>query len=497
MASTHFDVLIVGAGLSGIDAAYRIQTDCPGKTYAVLEGRSAMGGTWDLFRYPGIRSDSDMFTLGYPFRPWTAAKSIADGASILRYIHETAVQFGIDQHIRYDHLVSSAAWSTEDARWTVDIDVAGELCAYTCNFLYVCSGYYSYAGGFDPQLPGMQSFAGQVVHPQEWPEDLDYAGKRVVVIGSGATAITLLPAMADDTTHITMLQRSPGYIATLPSKDTVADLLRRVLPAQTAHSLVRWKNVTVSQGFYQFCRRAPKAATRLLQAGVRRQVGDAIDIDPHFTPAYRPWDQRLCMVPDGDLFEKLTSGKASIVTDRIVTITPTGIELASGRHIEADIIVTATGLEMLAIGGISLSVDGMDVDVANELVYKGLMFADVPNFAWCVGYTNASWTLRADLSSQYVCRLINYLDEHQMDFGFPHSHDRDMDTRSVLDLDAGYVRRAADRLPKQGTQAPWQLRQNYFRDSVTMRWSRVDQSMVFGRATAPRHQPETSTLAGI
>ena len=350
----------------------------------------------------------------------------------------------------------------------------------------MCSGYYSYAGGFDPQLPGMKSFAGQVVHPQEWPEDLDYAGKQVVVVGSGATAITLLPAMADDTAHITMLQRSPSYVAALPAEDAVADFLRRVLPAQTAHSIVRWKNATLSQIFYQFCRRAPKSATRLLQAGVRRRVGDAVAIDPHFTPAYRPWDQRLCMAPDGDLFETLKSGKASIVTDRIVTITPTGIDLASGHHLEADIIITATGLEMVAGGGISLSVDGVNVEVANELVYKGLMFADVPNFAWCVGYTNASWTLRADLSSQYVCRFINYLDEHDLDFGFPHNHDRKMATRPVLDLDAGYVRRAADRLPKQGTQAPWQLRQNYFRDVVTMHWSRVDQSMTFGRATAPK-----------
>ena len=481
MSSEHFDVLIVGAGLSGVGAGYRLQTECPGKSYAILEGRSTMGGTWDLFRYPGVRSDSDMFTLGYPFRPWKEAKAIADGASILNYIRETASEYGIDRRIRFNQRVKAARWSTPDARWTVEAEVEGRPVTYTCSFLYLCSGYYSYRGGFAPAFPGIDKFQGRVVHPQQWPDDLDYAGKRVVVIGSGATAVTLIPSMAETAEHVTMLQRSPSYITALPANDVLADAIRRRLPAQRAHSIVRWKNITLTQGMYQVCRRAPKLATRLLQGGVRRHVGDNVAIDPHFTPAYKPWDQRLCLVPDGDLFNSLRSGKASVVTDRIAAFTPTGIDLESGGHLDADIVITATGLKMVAVGELELEVDGTPVKTGETLVYKGLMFSGVPNFAWCVGYTNASWTLRADLSSRYVCRFLDYLDRHGFDYGVPASDEGDPDQRPILDLTSGYVMRAVDFLPKQGSRSPWRLRQNYFLDSATMWFSRINESMRFGR----------------
>ena len=402
----HFDVLIVGAGLSGIGAGYRLQTECADKSYVILEGRSTMGGTWDLFRYPGVRSDSDMFTLGYPFRPWKEAKAIADGSSILNYIRETASAYGIDEHIRYNQRVKAASWSYDDAMWTIEVETDGSRRTYTCSFLYMCSGYYSYKGGFTPTFPGLEKFEGQVIHPQKWPEDLDYTGKQVVVIGSGATAVTLVPAMAETAEHVTMLQRSPSYITALPAKDALADSIRKWLPEQRAHSIVRWKNVTITQALYQLCRRAPKFATKLLQDGVKKHVGENVAIDPHFVPAYQPWDQRLCLVPDADLFVALRSGKASIVTDQIATFTPSGIDLKSGEHLDADIVVTATGLKMVAAGELDLEVGGKHLSTGDTLVYKGLMFSGVPNFAWCVGYTNASWTLRADLSSRYVCRFF-------------------------------------------------------------------------------------------
>lgn len=481
MTAENFDVLIVGAGLSGIGAGYRLQTECPGKSYVILEGRSCMGGTWDLFRYPGIRSDSDMFTLGYPFRPWKEAKAIADGPSILNYIRDTASTFGIDEHIRYNQQVLGSSWSTEDAQWTVETEVDGMSRTYNCSFLYLCSGYYSYQGGFEPTFPGLEDFEGQVVHPQKWPEDLDYAGKRVVVIGSGATAVTLVPAMAESAEHVTMLQRSPSYVTSVPAKDVIADAVRRVFPEQKAHTIVRWKNVTIGQALYQMCRRAPKFATRLFQAGVRKEAGEGVAIDPHFTPAYNPWDQRLCLVPDADLFKSLRNGKASIVTDQITTFTPKGIALESGEHLDADIVITATGLKMVAAGELDIQVDGKRVSTGDTLVYKGLMFSGVPNFAWCVGYTNASWTLRADLSSRYVCRFLNYLDQKHFDFGVPTADGSDMDKRPILDLTSGYVKRATDFLPKQGSKPPWLLRQNYFLDSAMMRFSHMDQSIRFGR----------------
>jgi len=478
----HVDVIIVGAGLSGIGAAYRLQEQCPGKSYAILEARDAVGGTWDLFRYPGIRSDSDMYTLSFPFRPWTNRKSIADGEHIREYISDAADEFGIAEHIQFGHRVVSASWSSEDARWTVTSQVGDARIVQTASFLYLCSGYYNYDKGFQPEFPGLDSFDGQVVHPQFWPEDLDYAGKKVVVIGSGATAVTLIPSMADDVEHITMLQRSPTYITTLPAEDKLAQVMRKVLPANLAHRAVRRKNAIVTIGFYQFCRRFPATATKLLLGRVKRQLPEGADMT-HFTPRYKPWDQRLCIVPNGDLFRVIRRGKASIVTDTIKTFTPTGIELDSGQHLDADIVVTATGLQVVAFGQLEIEVDGQRVDPHEVYVYKGLMFSGVPNLAWCVGYTNASWTLRADLSSQYVCQYLNHLDAKGYAFGMPDPKGAAGQARPILDLTSGYVMRVADLLPQQGTSSPWTIRQNWLLDSYDMKRTDLEQDMVFEKAT--------------
>ncbi|WP_426572094.1 flavin-containing monooxygenase [Aquihabitans sp. McL0605] len=479
----HLDVLIVGAGLSGIGAGYRLQTMCPTKTYAILEGRSSLGGTWDLFRYPGVRSDSDMFTLGYPFRPWTEEKSIADGASIWTYLRDTATEYGIDKKIRYEHRVVRASWSSTEARWTVDATIGeqAEPARYTCNFLYMCSGYYSYAGGYEPTFPGRQDFEGEVVHPQHWPDDLDYDGKQVVIIGSGATAVTLVPSMADTAAHVTMLQRSPTYITSLPAKDALAGLLRRVLPAHLAHRIIRWKNVLVTTAFYQFCQRRPKAAKRMIGAMAAKQLPVGYDLDPNFNPSYGPWDQRLCLVPDGDLFAAIKDGRADIVTDQIERFTSTGIDLQSGRHLDADIIVTATGLKLEACGGMEIHVDGTEVKPGDTYVYKGFMLSDVPNLAMCVGYTNASWTLRADISSQDVCNVINHLDEHGYRSATPTVHDL-IEPRPILDLSSGYVQRGKDVMPMQGSRAPWVLRQNYVLDLLSSKMGDVTESLTFDSA---------------
>ncbi len=495
MTTNELDVLIVGAGLSGIGAAYRLMTECPTKRFAIFEARDAIGGTWDLFRYPGIRSDSDMFTLGYPFHPWKEAKAIADGGSILSYIRETSTKFGIDPHIRFRHKIVSAAWSSKDARWTVSAQVGerAEPVRFRCRFLYLCSGYYSYESAHAPEFPGAQRFRGQIVHPQWWPEDLDYTGKRVVVIGSGATAVTLVPAMSDKAAHVTMLQRSPSYITSLPGQDRIADALRAVLPANVAHRVVRGKNVALALGLYQFCRRFPNLARRALHARIVDMLPEGFPVDSHFTPRYDPWDQRLCLVPDGDLFKSLASGKASIVTDTIETFTESGIRLTSGQQLDADIIVTATGLKIVPCGNIRLSVDDRAIDLASTLVYKGLMLSDVPNLAWCVGYTNASWTLRADLSSRYVCRLLNYMDRHGYDQAAPRTNLQDDELRPLLGLTSGYVTRAADELPKQGAKAPWYLRQNYILDRLTMTFGRVDDpSMSFSRRSDAHAAAQTS-----
>lgn len=471
ISSQHVNVVIVGAGLSGIGAAYRLQTRCPNKSYLIFEAREQIGGTWDLFRYPGIRSDSDMFTLGYPFRPWKQAKSIADGPSILHYIRETAEENGIIPKIRFKHWVRAARWSSSEARWNIEVEVGeqGENLRYTCDFLFVCSGYYRYDQGHTPEFPGSQSFKGRIVHPQKWPEDLDYAGKRIVVIGSGATAVTLVPAMAERAAHVTMLQRSPSYVAPLPDRDVIGNTLRRLLPEQAAHGAIRWKNMLLTMGFYQLCRRAPAFARKLIRRGVEKRLPKGYEVDTHFNPRYEPWDQRLCLVPNDDLFKAISNGRASVVTGQIETFTEKGIRLASGQELDADIVVTATGLNVLVIGGMKLSVDGRPVEPGQSFVYKGLMLSNVPNFAFCVGYTNASWTLRSDLSSIYVCRVLNHMDKRGYQKCMPVPRDSAMRARPLLGLNSGYVLRAAEALPKQGPAKPWFMRQNYILDAVTMK----------------------------
>jgi cation diffusion facilitator CzcD-associated flavoprotein CzcO len=478
----HFDVLIVGAGLSGIGAAHHLQSAFPGRTYAILEARDAIGGTWDLFRYPGVRSDSDMHTLGYRFRPWTQAKAIADGPSILDYIRHTAVAAGIDRHIRFGYRAVRAEWSTVDAQWTVEASHGAEAVRLTTNFLYLCTGYYRYDTGYEPDLPGIEQFRGTVVHPQRWPADLDYAGKRVVVIGSGATAVTLVPAMADRAAHVTMLQRSPTYILTVPARDAIANRLRRLLGARRAYPIVRWKNITIGTLIYQLSRRRPGIVKSLLRKAAIRQLPAGYDIDTHFKPRYQPWDQRLCLIPDGDLFAAISQGRVSVATDRIAGFTGTGLRLESGAELEADIVVTATGLRLLALGGIRLAVDGRAVELPQTMAYKGMMLSGVPNLAFTVGYTNASWTLKADLVSQYVVRLLRYLDTHGYHQCVPTNDDPTVSERPLLDFQAGYVLRSIDEFPRAGSRPPWHLGMSYAHDVVKLRYGRIDDgAMRFSR----------------
>jgi cation diffusion facilitator CzcD-associated flavoprotein CzcO len=495
MGEDHVDVLIVGAGLSGIGAGYHLQANCPGKTYAILEGRDRIGGTWDLFRYPGIRSDSDMYTLGYSFKPWVQAKSIADGPSILSYVEETASENGIDSHIRFNHRVVRAEWSTEDSQWTVDAERTdtGENVQITAGFVFMCSGYYRYDQGYTPEFEGTERFSGPIVHPQHWPEDLDYAGKRVVVIGSGATAVTLVPAMAQDAAHVTMLQRSPTYIVSLPSEDPIAKLLRRVLPSKAAYAITRWKNVLMTMGSYQLSRRRPEVMKAALRKWVERQLPAGYDIDTHFKPRYNPWDQRLCLVPNGDLFKAIRKGTASVVTDRIETFTETGIKLESGSELDADIIVTATGLNLLAAGGMRMAVDGAEVQLPETMGYKGMMLSGVPNLALSFGYTNASWTLKCDLTCGYVCRLLNHMDEHGYDHCTPNNHDPSVAPQPFLDFSSGYVQRSIDKFPKQGSKAPWRLHQNYARDILALKFGALeDGAMEFSRPASPARSAAAS-----
>ncbi|MEU9837280.1 NAD(P)/FAD-dependent oxidoreductase [Streptosporangium sp. NPDC048047] len=556
----HIDVLIVGAGLSGIGAAAHLRRECPRKSLAILESRGAIGGTWDLFRYPGIRSDSDMFTLGYSFRPWTDARSIADGPSIRSYVADTAREYGLGRHIRFHLRVTHASWSSETARWTVtavrtgpgehgpghetghgaedgsghgtgggsgaghgkgsgegieegaeeasggdagrgpedgpggpgDSGDSGETVTLTCSFLMACTGYYRYDEGYRPALPGEHDFRGPIVHPQHWPDDLDHTGRRVVVIGSGATAVTLVPALAEKAEHVTMLQRSPTYVAAVPSRDRLADRIRRHLPARTAYRIVRWKNVLFSMAVYRLSRRRPKLVKALLRRGAAVALPAGFDVDTHFAPSYDPWDQRLCAVPDGDLFRAVREGRADVVTDHIERLTPDGVTLRSGRRLPADIVVTATGLNLLAIGGMRLSVDGRDVELPRTLAYKGMMLSGVPNFSLTVGYTNASWTLKADLVSRYVCRLLRHMDAHGHRAVTPVAPDlEDRDALApLIDLKSGYVLRSAGLLPRQGPEAPWRLYQNYLRDVRLMRSGPVTDGVRFtGAVRRPRDLP--------
>ncbi len=474
----HFDVLIVGAGLSGIGAAWHLQHRCPGKSYAILEARDAIGGTWDLFRYPGIRSDSDMFTLGYKFKPWLGEKSVADGHSIRDYIQETARENGIDRHIRYGHKVVRADWSSDDARWTLTIRRGGQDVRLTASYVIMGSGYYRYDAGYTPDFPGIDDYRGTVIHPQFWPENLDYAGKKVVVIGSGATAMTLVPSVAARAGHVTMLQRSPTYVATLPAVDPVAQRLRKLLPGRLAYSLVRAKNVVKSMVLFYLVRKNPGPANKRLIGMVRDALGPDYDIAKHFTPRYNVWDQRVCAIPDSDLFEAIKAGSVSVVTDTIERFTATGIALTSGAQLDADIVVTATGLEMQMLGGAELFVDGRKVEMAETMFYKGMMLGGVPNLSYMVGYNNASWTLKADLSADHTCRILNYMDRRRMVQVVPVLDPSQVSDGNFFGLTSGYLDRAAGSAPKQGKKHPWRVHHNYARDFASLKLGRVDDGVL-------------------
>jgi monooxygenase len=485
----HLDVLIVGAGLSGIGAARHLRKQCPDKTFAILEGRETMGGTWDLFRYPGIRSDSDMYTLGYNFKPWTEPQVIADGHKIRNYIAESAREGQVDELIRYGHKVVKADWSSESATWTVEVQKSnGETSQITCNWLQMCSGYYNYEEGFTPDFKGRDSFKGQVIHPQFWPENLDYSGKRVVVIGSGATAITLIPSMTDKAKHVTMLQRTPSYVISVPQFDPMVRFLRMFLPEMTVYNMSRARNNFITQLIFKLSRKYPNAMRKFFLKQVQMQVGKDFDMK-HFTPPYNPWDQRLCAVPNGDMFKVLRKGKASVVTDHIDCFVENGIKLKSGQTLEADIIVTATGLNLRLFGGMNMSVDGQAIEMNQHISYKGLMFSDIPNFSNTLGYTNASWTLKADLIAEYVCRLIQHMDKTGTRIAVPERKDPNIKTGPLLEMSSNYVTRAEAYMPKGADRAPWKLYQNYALDMEQLRNGKLEDGvMAFHKAKAPQRK---------
>ncbi|WP_197379190.1 flavin-containing monooxygenase [Mycolicibacterium mengxianglii] len=471
------DVVIVGAGISGISAAWHLQQRCPDKNYVILEARDDMGGTWDLFKYPGIRSDSDMFTLGFRFKPWTSAKSIADGPSILAYLKEAASENGIDKHMRFGHNVVSANWSDTDNQWLLTVETGGAQKTIACGFLLACSGYYNYDEGYSPEFPGAEDFSGTVIHPQHWPQDLDYAGKKIVVIGSGATAVTLIPALVKSGAgHVTMLQRTPTYIGSLPDIDPVAEKANRYLPQNVAHFINRWRAIIFSTAQYQLSQRFPKYMRKTLLTMAKRRLPEGFDVEKHFGPDYKPWDQRLCLAPNGDLFKAIRHGNADVVTDTIERFTQTGIQLTSGEHLDADIIVTATGLNIRFFGGAQVLRNGEPMDLTDSVAYKGMMLSNLPNMVFTFGYTNASWTLKADLTSEFVCRLLNYMDSHGYDRVVPEEPGNDIERRPFVDLTSGYVLRALDELPKSGSQTPWRLKQNYFVDLRLIRRGKVNDS---------------------
>jgi monooxygenase len=495
----HFDVLIIGAGLSGIDAAHHLQKFCPTKTYVILEQRARIGGTWDLFKYPGIRSDSDMLTMGYSFRPWTKPQAISPGGEIREYIENTARDEGIDRNIRFNHQIQRASWSSQDAAWTVEATSGGQPVTMTCNFLMSCAGYYRYSAGYLPEFPGIERFQGRVIHPQNWPEDLDYSGRRVLIIGSGATAVTLLPAMAQTAGHVTMLQRSPTYIVSAPLQDPVGTWLHDHLPPMWAYRLSRWKNIGFTAYLYQVSQRFPNFMKKEILKKVREELPAGYDVGKHFTPSYNPWEQRMCLVPDADLFQAIRAGKASVVTDQIDSITEKGVKLKSGTELETDILVTATGLVMQAFGGIEMAVDGARVDPAKMIAYKGVMFSGIPNMMSVFGYINASWTLKADLICSYACRMLNYMDGKGMRQVTPKSGEEKPVAPFVEKFTSGYMQRALASWPKQGSRKPWRVYQNYFRDYLSLKWAPLeDGALEFSNpAPKPAKQPGTELAAAI
>ncbi len=467
-------MVIVGAGLSGIGAAYHLHKRLAGKTYAILEAREAIGGTWDLFRYPGIRSDSDMYTLGYNFKPWRGAKAIADGPSIREYVRETARENGIEKHIRFRHRVRALAWSDAEARWTVSADNDGRTSEFTCSFVMMCSGYYRYESGYTPEFPGRQAYRGRLIHPQLWPEDLDYSGKQVVVIGSGATAVTIVPEMAKNGAHVTMLQRSPTYVVSRPAEDRIANRLKKILPARTAYGLTRWKNVCLQMLFYNRARKKPQATREMIAKLAQKELGPDYPVSTHFNPKYNPWDQRMCLIPDSDLFNAIKSGDAEVVTDTIDTFTENGVKLSSGRELQADIVVTATGLDLQFLGGADVKVDGKQVDLSRRLTYKGMMYEGVPNLVSVFGYTNASWTLKCDLTCEFACRIMKRMAKTGTRSVTPRILTPGTQLHPWLDFSSGYVQRTIDRFPKQGDRKPWRLNQNYAADVVMLRYGKLD-----------------------
>ncbi|MDT5012529.1 MAG: monooxygenase [Mycobacterium sp.] len=483
----HLDVAIVGAGISGISAAWHLQDRSPTKRYAILESREHLGGTWDLFKYPGIRSDSDMFTLGFRFKPWTSEKAIADGPSIMSYLKETTAEFGIDKHIRYRHKVISADWSDSANQWTLRVERDGEVEEITCSFLFATTGYYNYDQGYTPEFVGANDFDGTIVHPQHWPEDLDYQGKRVVVIGSGATAVTLIPALANSgAEHVTMLQRSPTYIGSLPDVDPFAVRTKKLLPPKAAYVLNRWKSIGYQSAVFQISRRFPNFMRKTLMTMAQRHLPEGYDVQKHFGPKYNPWDERLCLAPNGDLFKTIRKGHADVVTDTIDRFTRTGIKLSSGDELAADIIITATGLNLQLFGGAAILRNGVPVTLTDMMTYKGMMLSGLPNMAFTIGYTNASWTLKADLVSEFVCRVMNYMDAKGYDTVVPQHPGDSVEERPLMDFTPGYVLRALDRLPKAGSRTPWRLKQNYLLDLRLIRHGKVeDEALQFSRHKAP------------